>query len=109
MYLDKIQIGSKVAPLNGLTVGFGVVTNILHLQQPDLRSVYEVLTDFGNILKFTENEFTNYYTNEIYYKYHHFDEVLLDSYATDNLETRINDQILNLQMTLEVLKERGTI
>ena len=34
MYLDKIVVGSRVAPKHGLMVGFGVVTSIFQYSQP---------------------------------------------------------------------------
>ena len=108
MYLDKIVIGSKVAPRKGLLVGFGVVTGIFQYSQPD-RRVYEVMTDFGNFIKFTQDEFCDIYTNEIYYEWCPFEDKLEEYCAVDNLEERINDQILNLQSALEDLKERSTI
>ena len=64
--LDKIVVWSRVAPKQGLMVGFGVVTGIFQYSQPECR-VYEVLTDFGYFIKFTQSEFCDIYTNEIYY------------------------------------------
>ena len=108
MYLDKIVVGSRVAPKQGLMVGFGVVTGIFQYSQPE-RRVYEVLTDFGNFIKFTQSEFCDIYTNEIYYDWCPFEDKLEGYGAVDNLEERLKDQILNLQLALEALKERDTI
>lgn len=108
MYLDKIVIGSRVAPTKGLLVGFGVVIGIYQYSQPD-RRVYEVMTDFGNFIKFTQEEFCEIYTNEIYYEWDMDKEELLERNAVDNLEERINDQILNLQLALYELQERGVV
>lgn len=108
MYLDKVVIGSRVAPKQGLMVGFGVVTGIFQYSQPE-RRVYEVLTDFGNFIKFTQDEFCEIYTNEIYYEWCPLEDKLEERNAVDILEEHINDQILNLKSALEDLKERGTI
>lgn len=114
MYLDKIVIGSRVAPTKGLRVGFGVVIGIHQYSKqnnpdkPD-RRVYEVMTDFGNFIKFTQEEFCEMYTNEIYYEWDMLKEEIVERNAVDNLEERINDQILNLQLALYELQERGVV
>lgn len=108
MYLDKIVIGSRVAPREGLQVGFGVVTGVFQYSNPE-RRVYEVLTDFGNFIKFTQSEFCEIYTNEVYYQWDEFEQKLEDFGAVDNLSERLNQHILNLQLALEDLQQRGTI
>lgn len=108
MLLDKIVIGSRVAPTKGLRVGFWVVVGIYQSSQPD-RRVYEVMTDFGNFFKFTQEEFCEIYTNEIYYQYDYFTQELEECGAVANLEERINDQILNLQLALFNLQESGIV
>ena len=111
MYLDKIVIGSRVAPKEGLMVGFGVVTDIILTKKPELKIIYEVLTDFGNFLKFTESEFISIYTNEIYYDQDYVDGelTLVENCAVDNLQERLERQILNLQMAQLDLENRGLI
>lgn len=108
MYLDKIVIGSRVAPKEGLRIGFGVVTGIFQYSQPD-RRVYEVLTDFGNFIKFNQEEFCEIYTNDIYYEWCPLEEKLEENYAVDNLEERLKNQILNLQLAFEDLQQRNTV
>lgn len=111
MYLDKIVIGSRVAPTKGLLVGFGVVIGIYQYSQPNKpdRTVYEVMTDFGNFIKFTQEEFCEMYTNEIYYEWDILKEEIVERNAVDNLEERINDRILKLQLALYELQERGVV
>ena len=111
MYLDKIVIGSRVAPTKGLIVGFGVVIGIHQYSKPNKpdRIVYEVMTDFGNFFKLTQEEFCEMYTNEIYYEWDMLKEEIVECNAVDNLEERINDQIMNLQLALHELQERGVV
>jgi hypothetical protein len=44
MYLDKIVIGSRVAPTKGLLVGFGVVIGIYQYSQQNLYHLSERYT-----------------------------------------------------------------
>ena len=108
MFLDKIVIGSRVAPLKGLQVCFGVVTGVFRHSSSE-QAVYEVLTDFGNFFKFTESEFCEIYTNEVYYQWDELEQKLDDFGAVDNLTERLTQHILNLQLALEDLQQRGAI
>ena len=105
MYLDKIQVGSRVAPREGLRVGFGVVWYIKESHFRKGEKVYTVLTDFGNEINFCEDEFVSTYTNEIYYE--KVNGELLDAYAVDDLEERLKTQISNLQSVLWSLEVLG--
>ena len=49
------------------------------------------------------------YTNEIYYEWDILKEEIVERNAVDNLEERINDQILKLQLALYELQERGVV
>lgn len=109
--IDKyVKVGTTVAPrMQGMDCAVVIAIE----QSPDTGNVtYSVLTDFGNILELTHNEFNTLYQNERYLAELPYNGDLLQIYQDPfnfSVEDRFMRQVELMKQAQEVLLAKGLL